>query len=157
MQNEADHVKAVPDPQNLLLVLLAVGLLLGWIFPAQFLPNSAGYNYVVGVATVVIALSIGGSALTTLRRAHTSPNPNRPTVALVESGVFRYSRNPIYLSMLLLYLGITVFVNVAWLLLLFPIWFLPVNFLVVRREERYLERKFGDIYTRYKAQVRRWI
>lgn len=157
MQNELDHVKAVPDPQNLLLVLLVVGLVLGWIFPAPFLPGTGRYNYVVGVATMIIALSIGGSALMALRRAHTSPNPSRPTMALVESGVFRYSRNPIYLSMFLLYLGIAVFVNVAWLLVLFPVWFLSVNYVVVRREERYLERRFGDVYTRYKARVRRWV
>jgi protein-S-isoprenylcysteine O-methyltransferase Ste14 len=155
MQNRVEHVEMAPDPQNLLLVLLVVGLLLGWVSPAPFLPNNVGH--LVGVATVAVALSIGGSALMTLRRAHTSPNPNRPTVALVESGVFRYSRNPIYLSMFLLYLGITAFVNVVWLLLLIPIWFLSVNYSVVRREEKYLERKFGDAYMRYKAHVRRWI
>jgi protein-S-isoprenylcysteine O-methyltransferase Ste14 len=62
-----------------------------------------------------------------------------------------------YLSMLLLYLGIAVLVNVVWLLLFFPLLFLLVEKLVVRREENYLERKFGDDYQRYRTRVRRWI
>lgn len=154
MENQVDHVNVV-DGQYILLVFLIWGFLLGWIFPVRFFPTIPGY--IVGVIIVAIALSIGGSALLAMRKARTSPNTNRPTAVLVDSGVFRYSRNPIYLSMFLLYLGIAVFVNVIWFLLFFPIFFLLVDKLVVPREEKYLERRFGDDYRRYRARVRRWV
>lgn len=154
MENEVDHVKVI-DGQYILLFFLILGFLLGWIFPLRFLPNILGH--IVGVIMVVIALSIGGSALMAMRKAHTSPNTNRPAATLVDSGVFRYCRNPIYLSMFLLYLAIAAFVNVVWLLLFFPIMFSLVDKMVVVREENYLERRFGDDYRRYRARVRRWV
>jgi len=154
MEKETDHVREVPAPLIFLGVLI-LGLWLGRVFPVRFLPGNL--SYVVGVVLVVVALWIGGSALMAMRRARTSPIPSRPATTLVESGFFRHSRNPMYLSMFVLYLGITASVNVVWLLLFFPILLLLVDRLVVSPEESYLSRKFGDDYKRYRTRVRRWI
>jgi protein-S-isoprenylcysteine O-methyltransferase Ste14 len=92
-----------------------------------------------------------------MRIAHTSPNPRKPATALVEKGVFRYTRNPLYLSMFVVFFGIAVFLNILWLVLLFPFLFVVMQQGTVKPEETYLERTFGDVYSQYKKRVRRWI
>jgi len=80
-----------------------------------------------------------------------------PTTVIVSVGVYRLTRNPMYFSLAILYLGITCWVNSIWcLLLLFPV-LIVVNEGVIKREEKYLEKKFGDEYLKYKSTVRRWI
>ena len=76
---------------------------------------------------------------------------------MVTQGPFRYTRNPAYLSMTIIYTGISSLVNALWAILLLPVALLVIQRGVIEREERYLERKFGEEYIRYKAQVRRWI
>ena len=92
-----------------------------------------------------------------LARAKTTHNVRQPTTTIVADGVFRYSRNPMYLSLTLLYLGIASLFNSLWMLLLILPVLVVVQLGVIAREERYLERKFGEEYLRYKARVRRWI
>jgi len=76
---------------------------------------------------------------------------------MVTEGPFHYSRNPAYLSMTMIYTGIASLANALWALLLLPVALLVMQRGVIEREERYLERKFGEEYLRYKAQVRRWV
>jgi protein-S-isoprenylcysteine O-methyltransferase Ste14 len=76
---------------------------------------------------------------------------------LVTDGPFRYTRNPAYLSMAMIYAGISSLANALWAMLLLPATLLVIQRGVIEREERYLERKFGDEYLRYKAGVRRWV
>ena len=90
-------------------------------------------------------------------RAGTSPDPGQPTKKIVAEGPFRFTRNPIYVSFTLTYLGITMSVNALWSVLFLPVGLLIVRHGVIAREERYLERKFGPEYLQYKARVRRWI
>ena len=92
-----------------------------------------------------------------MRRAGTNVNPRDPTTAIVVEGPFRFSRNPLYLSLILAYLGITLLVNALWPLLLLPPLLVVLHWGVIAREERYLEAKFGESYRVYKARVRRWL
>lgn len=92
-----------------------------------------------------------------LARARTPLDPRKPTTAIVTAGAFRFSRNPIYLSLLLLYLGIASLINALWIFLLALPLVVVLQRGVVEREERYLERKFGDEYMVYKNRVRRWM
>ena len=105
----------------------------------------------------LLSLALGGTGLWALRRAGTSQNPRRPTTALVVSGPFRISRNPLYLSLLCLYVGIALFVNGLWLFLLAIPLVAVLRLGIIAPEERYLERKFGDEYRRYRSRVRRWL
>lgn len=91
------------------------------------------------------------------RRARTSPLPIKPTLVLVTNGPYRFSRNPMYLSLVLLYFGLALWLDIFWALVLVPIVIILVQYLAIMREERYLERKFGQQYLYYKACVRRWL
>jgi protein-S-isoprenylcysteine O-methyltransferase Ste14 len=81
----------------------------------------------------------------------------KPTTALVTKGPFRYSRNPIYVALTLLYLGVALLINPLWILLLVVPAVLVLRYGVIAREEAYLTRKFDDVYRQYTAQVRHWL
>ena len=91
-----------------------------------------------------------------MRRAGTNIRPDRPATVIVTDGPFRFSRNPLYLSLTLVYVGIASMMNALWPLLLLVPLLLIVQRGVVLREERYLEAKFGETYRSYKTRVRRW-
>src|ERR1043166_2398517 len=93
-----------------------MGLLLHLVLPLYILPNILARG--IGVVCVLVSLPLAIATLRVLSRAHTPVDPMRPTTALVTEGPFRYSRNPIYLALTLLYLGVTFLVNALWLLLL---------------------------------------
>ncbi len=87
----------------------------------------------------------------------TNVNPTRPTTTIVESGPFRFSRNPLYVGLTLIYVGVSLLLNIWWsLFLLVPVW-LVMHIFVVRREETYLESKFGSTYLTYRDRVRRYL
>ncbi len=83
--------------------------------------------------------------------------PHRSTTTLISEGPFSLTRNPLYLSVLLLYAGIAVLVNEVWMLCLLRVMLVALDRGAVIYEEEYLERKFGDQYLEYKRRVRRWI
>jgi protein-S-isoprenylcysteine O-methyltransferase Ste14 len=92
-----------------------------------------------------------------LHAAATDLDPLLPTSAIVTSGPFRFSRNPLYLALTLLYFGLSVAVNTWWgIVVLVPL-LIIMHRGVVLREERYLERKFGETYRRYRSKVRRYL
>ena len=92
-----------------------------------------------------------------MRQADTPTSPYKPVERIATDGPFRYSRNPGYLSMAMIYAGIGSLANALWAILLLPAALLVIRRGVIEREERYLERKFGEEYLRYKARVGRWI
>ena len=150
-----DNPGVIAFPPALFAGTLALGLLLHFIFPVNFLPRSIAISS--GVVVIVGAALIARSSFRTMRRAQTAVDPSRPTTAIVSDEAFGFSRNPIYLSLTLLYVGIALLFNALWaLLILLPLVVIVQNG-VIKREERYLERKFGDEYLRYKASVRRWV
>ncbi len=110
-----------------------------------------------GVLVIAAGLLLGGFGFFTMRRAGTNVDPYRPAVALVTRGPFGRSRNPLYLSLTTVYIGAALLFNVAPAIVLAPVLMLVMHFGVVRREERYLEAKFGDAYRVYRSNVRRWI
>ena len=85
------------------------------------------------------------------------PNPYKPTDAIVVSGIYRFTRNPIYVGFLIVVLAVGVGANNAWLLLSFIALFVLLHFGVVKAEERYLSEKFSDSYDEYRRRVRRWV
>ena len=93
----------------------------------------------------------------TFRRAGTHVRPSRPVTALVTGGPFRYSRNPFYLAMTVIYIGITLYVGFLWPLVTLVPALIMVQWRIVRREEQFLESRFGEDYRAYKARVHRWI
>src|SRR5262249_6758965 len=93
----------------------------------------------------------------TITRAGSNVPTNRPTTTIVDRGPYRFTRNPIYLAMVLALIGPAIALNSLWLLLTLVPFALVIRYGVVAREEAYLQRKFGDDYRRYRARVRRWL
>jgi protein-S-isoprenylcysteine O-methyltransferase Ste14 len=151
---EVDRLRVTPAPVIFFGVLI-LGFLLNRAFPLAFFPGRSAQ--IAGAIIIVPGFLIGVSGIIEMRRAHTSPDPREPTTALVKKGVFRYTRNPLYLSMFVFFVGIAVFLDVLWLILLFPLLFFIVERGTVKPEELYLEQKFGETYLQYKKRVRRWI
>ena len=90
-------------------------------------------------------------------RARTNPFPHKPTSSLVIVGPYRVTRNPMYVSLTLLYVSFGFLLSIAWAFVVLPAVIMIVNIYVIRREESYLESKFGEQYRDYKKQVRRWL
>ena len=132
-----------------------IGLLLHLVLPLHVLPTTLARG--IGVACVLVSLPLAFATLRVLSRAHTPVDPMKPTTALVTEGPFRYSLNPIYLALTLLYLGVGFLVNALWILLLVVPVLVMIRYGVIAREEAYLTRKFGDVYRQYTVQVRRWL
>ena len=157
MNNEetSDNPGVIAFPPALYGGTLLVGLMLHFIFPAAFLPR--GIAFIAGLLTILCAALIAVAAFRTMNRAQTAINPALATTAIVSDSVFGLSRNPIYLSLTLLYIGIALVFNALWaLLILIPLLIVVQNG-IIKREEVYLERKFGEEYLSYKARVRRWL
>ncbi|MDQ3964833.1 MAG: isoprenylcysteine carboxylmethyltransferase family protein [Actinomycetota bacterium] len=155
MTDEQDNAGVVAPPPLIYLGPLVLGLLLNRKFPAPFLPRR--------MARILGLPLLGGGALLvswfvgTMRRADTPIDPRKPVSRLVVEGPFRYTRNPSYLSVAMIYAGLASLANALWAILLLPAALIVIQRGVIEREEHYLERKFGEEYLRYKARVRRWI
>jgi protein-S-isoprenylcysteine O-methyltransferase Ste14 len=108
-------------------------------------------------AIMVINLVIGLAAARGMLSARTSLNPHHPTTALVLSGPFRFTRNPLYLGLTVFYAGLMLVFELTWGLLFLPIVVWLITIWVIVPEEKYLEQKFGTEYLNYKSRVRRWI
>jgi protein-S-isoprenylcysteine O-methyltransferase Ste14 len=153
-----DNPGVIAPPPLIYAVPLLLGLILHALFPirlVRFLPRMA--RIILGSSLVGLAVTLTALAFRAMRRAHTNVDPSQPATALVVEGPFKLTRNPLYLSLTLLYAGITMLVNTLWTMLLLPLILVVIRKGVIDREEQYLERKFGDQYLRYKASVRRWI
>ena len=134
---------------------ISIGLLLHYAWPERLVPASVSTP--VGALLTLLSLGIFVAAIRTLRAVGTPIPGNRPTTAIVRTGPFRFSRNPIYLAFSLFQLGLSVLVNSLGLLItLIPAVSL-MAFVVIPREERYLEARFRSEYLSYKASVRRWL
>jgi len=144
----------VPPPLIYLLALL-FGLLLDRRMHVPFLPR--GVARLLGAPLVGGAMALAAWFARTMRGADTTMHVNKPVSSLVQEGPFRYSRNPGYLSLTMLYAGIAVLRNALWAILPLPLVLYVIQREVIEREERYLERTFGEEYLACKARVRRWV
>ena len=144
-----------PPPLTYLLSLL-IGLVLDKRFHVPFL-LPRGVTHALGWPLLVSGVVLNGWFNFTMRRADTPIDPRKPVSNLTTDGPFRYTRNPAYLSLTMIYAGIAILRNALWTILLLPAVLYVIQRDQIEREERYLERTFGEEYLRYKAQVRRWV
>jgi protein-S-isoprenylcysteine O-methyltransferase Ste14 len=144
-----------PPPIAYLGTLLA-GLLADWLFGLQ-VPLSPTVRIVAVLLLLVAGSSLVLAARNHFVRAGTDVKPWKTSSAIVSDGVYAFTRNPMYLGMALVYLGIALgFASMSALVLL-PLLLVVVHTQVIAREERYLEAKFGDLYREYRTKVRRWL
>jgi protein-S-isoprenylcysteine O-methyltransferase Ste14 len=161
-QRASENQHAVPlgatlglaRPPAIYLIALVTGLVLHFIWPIPLVPK---LGVLFGTLITVLAAALFVWSIKTFQSAGTPVPGNRPTTAIVKIGPYRFSRNPIYLAFSLFQTGIALGVNDAWILVTLLPAICLISFVVIPREERYLEARFGEQYARYKASVRRWL
>jgi protein-S-isoprenylcysteine O-methyltransferase Ste14 len=130
-------------------------LALEFAWPLPFLPHVLAVP--LGALFVVGAVALFCGSVVKFRAAGTPVPGNKPTTVIVRTGPYRFSRNPIYLAFSLLHLGIAIWVNGLWLVATLVAALAVMAFVVIPREEQYLEERFGAEYLDYKNSVRRWV
>lgn len=151
----------VPDPRSRMFppavlvvsVLAAVGL--QWLWPVHLIGPPLGRW--IGGALVFAWLVLAVFAVGVFRRAGTTPNPTGDVTAFVTAGPFRWTRNPMYLGLVLAQAGGGFLLGNGWMLILLPPLFFVLDRVVIVGEERYLEGKYGAPYNEYRQRVRRWL
>ena len=142
-------------------LLFVGGLLAGWLLGryARALPMAGDGRLLdtAGTVLVVLGVALGAWGMITFRRAHTAIVPLHPASRVVTNGPYRFTRNPMYTGLTLVYLGISLYMNSLWPVLALPIVLALLIRLVVRREEAYLRSAFPAEYLAYQARVRRWL
>jgi len=155
MEQKTNHASVVVNPFVIYLGLAIVAILLQKILPLSFMSEISAR--VLGVSLLILNLGFGLPALRGMLQAKTSPNPNRPTTSLVLSGVYRLTRNPMYVGLTLVFAGLLIYFQVSWGLVFVPLAVWLITNWVIVPEEKYLGEKFGEEYLQYKSKVRRWI
>jgi protein-S-isoprenylcysteine O-methyltransferase Ste14 len=156
MDHTADTAQVTIRPPLALALAIIAGLTLNWLVPWPFRPADllAGW---LGAMVFFFALALVAWAIVTIERAGSKVPTNLPTTTIVESGPYRFTRNPIYLGMFLGLTGLAILLNNLWVLMMLVPFALVIRYGVVAREEAYLEQKFGDVYRGYRSRVRRWL
>lgn len=146
----------VPIAPPLLFVLpILASLALEWLLPTSFVHGA--FRWIPGALLLAAGIALNVAGFLTQKRAGTDPIPFNPSTRIVAHGLYRFTRNPMYIGFALLTLGLAVLVDSAWMLLAVPIGLVLIDRMIITREEGYLERKFGEEYLDYKRRVRRWI
>ncbi|MEL7470034.1 MAG: isoprenylcysteine carboxylmethyltransferase family protein [Pseudomonadota bacterium] len=153
-----DHPNVIAFPPLILASALAVSWGLGVLLPLSLLPPAfSGIALVFGLADCALAAFIAISAILAFKRAGTHVEPHKPALVLVEDGPYRFTRNPMYLGLLLLHLGVSFIFSLDWGLFVLPVLWVTLHRGVVLREEAYLTAKFGTPYVEFLSRTRRWI
>jgi protein-S-isoprenylcysteine O-methyltransferase Ste14 len=158
MNEPRETADVIAPPPLLALATVVLGLLVDHLLPAYVLSVLLTFGQRIVIGAVLMALSAGLAlpALFAFRAAGTHVEPRKPALALVTGGIFRWLRNPMYVGIILFLAGLAVMLASDWTLVM-TVALVPVlHFGVVKREERYLEEKFGDAYRAYRARVPRY-
>ena len=153
--HENDHPGVLVPPPVLFGGAIILGLILQgqskWFFAPVFV------QHMLGPLLVVFGILLAAWAAATFLEAGTNVLPHKPSHAVVTSGPFRFSRNPMYVGLVMVTLGAAMIANTVWILILLVPAVLILDRGVIIREEAYLARKFGDPYLGYCRNVRRWL
>ena len=153
--HERDIPGVIAPPPLIYLAGLGIGFILEALLPGASL--SGALRWVLGGALLIAGVALMGWWVASFRRADTPMPPWEPTTALVTDGPYLVSRNPAYLSDALIYVAIALMADAPWALLPLPLVLLVMQYGVIKREERYMERRFGGEYLDFKARRSRWI
>ena len=157
MNDQEKFFKGIIPPPIIFFALIFIGFIAQWLFPLNLMFHKWPARLVIVFPLLIASGLIAINALIIMKKNKTAINFNNSTTKIIIEGSFRFTRNPLYLSLLLVMGCIAVDANSAWHLIAFVILFLFFNFGVVEREEQYLENFFGEEYIQYRNRVRRWI
>ena len=155
MSDDRAQVVVFPPLPYASTIVLGILLHVLWeplrLFPELWIGHATGWPLVLASALLAVW------ALRTMASAGENPNVHKPTGAIISTGPYAFTRNPMYLSLALLCAGIALIVNTVWPFIFLPAALFTIHYGVIRREEMYLEDKFGPEYQQYRARVRRWV
>lgn len=141
--------------------LFVAGIVVGWLIdqirPLPITGHPTVLRFALAVLCAIAWLLLFGAALREFRRERTTLIPNRSATALATSGIYGRTRNPMYLSLAILYIAVTLVLDSWWPMLILPVVLVVVDRVVIAREERYLTHAFPHDYDEYCRRVRRWI
>lgn len=157
MRDNTNNANVRFPPPLIYLSLLVLGIFAGRRLHLPRLGLESNLETMIGLAVMLIGTLVIFSAAGLFVRYRTAIIPHKPATRLVTTGIFHWTRNPMYLGMALLYCGLAIFFDSLLGLLLLPVVLLVIQTQVMAKEEAYLERTFGDEYRAYKTSVRRWI
>jgi protein-S-isoprenylcysteine O-methyltransferase Ste14 len=154
----SDSPGVVAPPPVIYAAAVAAGLVLDSLFPVYVLATLlyGADRVIIGIAVIIGGVALAVSALRTFRSIGTNPEPWKPALTLATTGVFRYLRNPMYVGMTLVVIGLAIALASDWMLVALIPAALIVHYGAVLREERYLEQKFGEPYRQFVASVPRY-
>ena len=157
MTKEQDHpnIHRNVHPPVVALMFIVIAYFLGRFVPVPFVLPMVVRN--IGLLLTFLGFLLGVGAFMEFRKAHTTLDPHGSSKQVVSSGIYRFTRNPIYLGFLLMVIGLPLNSGLIWGVLLAPLFIILMTRLVIEREEMYLEKKFKDQYIGYKSRVRRWL
>lgn len=157
MAKELDRPNISPmvHPPIVVLLFIVLAYFLGRFVPLAFIPSMIWRNF--GLLLTFIGFLLGIGALIEFRKARTTLDPHGSAKQVVTSGIYRFTRNPIYLGFLLMVIGLPLNSGLIWGIVMAPLYMIVMTHLIIEHEEAYLEKKFKDQYTSYKSRVRRWL
>jgi protein-S-isoprenylcysteine O-methyltransferase Ste14 len=154
-KQDRPDISPIVHPPVVTLLFIVLAYCLGRFAPLPFsMPLIVRY---FGLALTVVGFFLGIAAFIEFRRARTTLDPHGSVKQVVTSGIYRFTRNPIYLGFLLMVIGLPLNFGLYWGLVLAPLYVFVMNRLIIQQEEAYLSKKFGREYTSYTARVRRWL
>lgn len=156
-QNKEGGARVYFPPPLVFVIFIVLGVVLQRTVIPLTVPVGRLFRITGGIVLVGVAVCLFVSALVWFRRTGQHPRPWKPTPELIPSGPYRFSRNPMYVAMTLVVLGLGIALNDIWVSLFAPVSLLLVHFIAVLPEERYLAGKFGESYRGYVARVRRYL
>jgi protein-S-isoprenylcysteine O-methyltransferase Ste14 len=155
----SDSHSGVPNvkiiPPLVYLAGIAIGVVISIWIPTKIVPSSLAWT--LGGILLICGAVLTGSAILKFKGVGTTVRPDRAASTLVVVGPYRITRNPMYLGLALVYVGIAVADQSVWALILLPVVLTIIQHRAIGPEEAFLERRFGANYIRYKENVRRWI
>ena len=158
MNQRAAHTRNWETAETVFGIPLLLGLLLGYVFPlplSALLPRAASAS--AGILLLLASLALIVATRRQFREAGQPTDPGNPTTELITTGIFSWSRNPLYLGGVAIFTGLGALLNSLWLLILLVPTLIAVHAILILPEERYLEAKFGQPYRQYVRSVRRWV
>jgi protein-S-isoprenylcysteine O-methyltransferase Ste14 len=154
---EEKYFKGIIPPPIIFFALIILGFIAQYIVPLNLMFNKFSSRLFIVFPLFLASGLIALNALIVMKKYKTAINFNKPTTKFLVEGSFRFTRNPLYLALLLVMVCVAIGANSAWHLIAFIVLFLFFNFGIVTKEEQYLENSFGEEYIQYKKRVRRWI
>lgn len=157
MRDDADSANVRFPPPLIYVGALALGIFAGRALHLPGLGIAPNVRMMIGLAAMLIGAAVNFSGAGLFLHSRTAIIPHKPASHLVTTGIYRWTRNPMYLGIAVLYCGVALVFDSLLALVLLPIVLLVIQTQVIAREEAYLERAFGEEYRVYKSRVRRWI